>query len=78
MSEVAVGLESGLGLENLTGTEINYHLYSQGAFDENCKFMQLDLQIIVIWWVYIDYQIRRPIQKELIVPHIYFAVRNSE
>ena len=26
MSELGVGLESGLGLENLTATEVNYHL----------------------------------------------------
>ena len=29
--------------------------------------MQLDLQIIVIGWAYIDCQIKRPTQKELIV-----------
>ena len=48
MSELDVDLESGLGMENLTATEINYHLQSQGASDENYKFMKLDLQIIVI------------------------------
>ena len=48
MSELGVGLESGLGLENLTATEMNYHLSSQGASDEKCKFMPLYPQIIVI------------------------------
>ena len=54
MSELGVGLESGSGLEILTATEMNYHLLSQGSSDENCKLMQLDLQIIVIGWAYID------------------------
>ena len=48
ISELVVGLEPDLGLENLTVTEMNYHLQSQGASDENCKLMQLDLQLIVI------------------------------
>ena len=47
MSEFGVGLESGLGLENLTVTEMNY-LQSQGVSDEKCKLMELDLQIIMI------------------------------
>ena len=50
MSELRVGLESGLGLENLRATEMNYHSSSQGASDENCKSMKLNLQIIVIGW----------------------------
>ena len=57
--------------------------WSQGACDENCKFMQLDLQIIVtdlqiivIGWAWRDCQIRRPTQKES--PHRYFAVWNGE
>ena len=48
MSELGLGLESSLGLENLITTKMNYHLSSQGASDENGKFMQWDLQIIVI------------------------------
>ena len=47
MMPCQLGLESGLGLENRTATEMNY-LESQGASDENCKSMQLDLLIIVI------------------------------
>ena len=40
MSELGVGLESGLGLENLRVTEMNYHPSSNenGTSDENCKF----------------------------------------
>ena len=48
MMPCQLGLESGLGLENRTATEMNYHLESQGASDENCKSMQLDLLITVI------------------------------
>ena len=48
MMPCQLGLEPGLGLGNLTATEMNYHLSSQGASDENCKSMQLDLQIMVI------------------------------
>ena len=33
MSELGVGLESRLGLENLAVTEMNYHLQSQGVSD---------------------------------------------
>ena len=40
MMPCQLGLESGLGLENQTATEMNYHLESQGASDENCKSMQ--------------------------------------
>ena len=46
MMPCQLGLESGLGLENRTETEMNYHLESQGASDENCK--SKDLLIIVI------------------------------
>ena len=40
MSEIGVGLESGLGLEILTATEMDYHLESQGSSNKNCKLMQ--------------------------------------
>ena len=39
ISKLGAGLESGLGLEYLIATEMNYHLSSQGVSDEKCKFM---------------------------------------
>ena len=77
MSKLAVGSQLGLGLENLTATKMNY-LLSQDASHENCKFVQLDHQIIVIGWAYIYCQVRKTIHgKSWLFPHIYFAVWNS-
>ena len=44
-----------------------------------CTWWKLvDLQIIVMGWAYISYQIRRYTQKEFIVPHIFLAIGNKE
>ena len=41
MSEFGAGFHSGLGLENLRATEMNYHPSSKGASDENCTWLQV-------------------------------------
>ena len=44
-----------------------------------CTWWKLvDLQIIVIWWAHIRYQIRKYTLKEFIVPHIFLAIGNKE
>ena len=38
----------------------------------------VDLQITVMWWAHISYQVRRYTQKEFIIPHIFLAIGNKE
>ena len=41
MAEFGAGLHSGLGLENLRATEMNYHPSSKSASDKNCTWLQV-------------------------------------
>ena len=41
MMPCQLGLESGLGLENRTATEMNYHLESQGAPSFSTSYTQI-------------------------------------
>ena len=44
-----------------------------------CTWWKLvDLQIIVMKWAHVSYQIRRYTQKEFIIPHTFFAIGNKE
>ena len=44
-----------------------------------CTWWKLvDLQVIVMWWAQISYQIRRYTQKGFVAPYIFLAIGNKE